>query len=414
MCGGKGVKAFALSMWNVLMTVTNYVHWEYAYSRTATPKEVVEGGLIAAPLRPVHRNILIKAVTLATALALSVWVLAALIVAPALVGFFPVECVLLAVVPMVALVLPLGIISWIWSLIPDNVAQLRTERLLALQKMLKKIDADDDHSLSKEELRCYWSRATRGASDHSSASIEKMWEKLDQDHDGHVTVDEFMTAAGVGKEWKVATEDGKTPVVKKTVDRSVEFLLTAEPRLLLKIGLMQAFTTILLIAWFLAGCITGKNRGHLQPGLCMSSFLRSPFTWLSRGLSWCSRFHFNSRRSNGLARHCAWSLSASSAPSTSKSWLRGSTGSWEIRRGESTGRLNVLSGSFTTSDLGQCYRSAGWPICWRRVRGQTGRTASTRSVVLQQVLHPHQPLQVIVMAQKTILLIPRMSNIQSP
>jgi hypothetical protein len=93
-------------MWTVLMTVTNYVHWEK--TRTKTPKAVVEGSYIPAPFRPAHRNILLWIVLLTTAGFLSIWTCAALLVVPAFIGFFPIALCLIILVPMVVLVLPLG------------------------------------------------------------------------------------------------------------------------------------------------------------------------------------------------------------------------------------------------------------------------------------------------------------------
>jgi hypothetical protein len=104
--------AFAVSMWNVLMAVTNYVHWEH--TRRATPKDVEHNGLIPAPERPVHRNILLTVVVLITAAALGGWTCAALVVAPALFGFFPVVLILLLAVPLIILVLPLACVSYVW------------------------------------------------------------------------------------------------------------------------------------------------------------------------------------------------------------------------------------------------------------------------------------------------------------
>ena len=236
-------KAFAVSMWNVLMSVTNYVHWEY--SRTVTPKDVVTKALIAAPLRPVHRNIIIRAVTLASAGALSAWTLAALIVAPALIGFFPIALLLLVVVPVAILVLPLCLISWVWSCVPDDAAELKTRRLLALKKYFDKIDKDKSGKLSKKELRAYFRVSA------SFLPIERMWHKLDSNDDDEVTIAEFMAAAGLREEWEAHEEKvASGGDEKNSSHKSVLSLLTAEPRLLLKVGLMQAFTTMMLMAWF--------------------------------------------------------------------------------------------------------------------------------------------------------------------
>lgn len=239
-------KAFAVSMWNVLMSVTNYVHWEL--SRTDTPKAVVKDALkIPAPLRPVHRNIIIRAVTLFTAGALAVWTAAALIVAPALVGFFPIAVALLVAVPMIVLVLPLYLISRAWGCVPDDVAELKKRKLLVLSKYFDKIDKDNSKAISREELHAFYGTTV------PRAVIERIFDKLDSNNDNDVSKPEFMTAAGLGKEWEAhaaAETNGGVDSDSILSYKSVLTLLTGEPRLLLKVGLMQAFTTMMLMAWF--------------------------------------------------------------------------------------------------------------------------------------------------------------------
>ena len=132
--------AFAISVWNVLMTITNYVHWEW--SRQKSPKDVVSDNLIPAPLRPVHRNFLATTVLLTTSAALGIWICAALVVAPALFGFLPVVLALLIAVPLLILVLPLALISWIWGLIPDSVAHLENRQLNALHAVFSRPNGD--------------------------------------------------------------------------------------------------------------------------------------------------------------------------------------------------------------------------------------------------------------------------------
>jgi len=308
--------AFALSMWNVLMTVTNYVHWEY--SRTKTPKEVVEGKLIPAPTRPVNRNILIKIILLTTAGFMAIWVCAALVVAPALLGFLPVSLCLLVVVPMLVLVLPLSLVSWLWGFLPVNAAQLQIKRINVLQKTFERIDTDKNGTITKEELQHHWG-VSGDRSTPVSLFVNRLWRKLDKDSDGEVHIDELMAAAGVGEEYKLLVNKEPTinavvrvkpqkTGVKEEEDNSVDgdakqednedqkasssgndgqtesifqwqresvavsgdvalpvammgkplqVLLTAQPKLLLKVGLMQAFTTIMIIAWF-----AGVYYGH--------------------------------------------------------------------------------------------------------------------------------------------------------
>ena len=241
--------AFAISMWNVLMTVTNYVHWEY--SRHKTPKEVEGGGLIPAPLRPVHRNILAKVVLLSTAAALSVWACAALVVAPALFGFFPIVLTLLLVVPLVILVMPLKLVSLMWGWIP-SVSQLENRRLKMLRDIFSKMNGSHSNvdSISKEELRAHWTKTTglSGGVNHAQRFIDENWDDIDEDGDGRVSISEFMNAVGVGEEWETSDKENLHPM--KFMHEPLQKLLMAHPKLLLKVGLMQAFTTMMLIAWF--------------------------------------------------------------------------------------------------------------------------------------------------------------------
>ena len=241
--------AFAISMWNVLMTVTNYVHWEY--SRHKTPKEVEGGGLIPAPLRPVHRNILAKVVLLSTAAALSVWACAALVVAPALFGFFPIVLTLLLVVPLVILVMPLKLVSLMWGWIP-SVSQLENRRLKMLRDIFSKMNGSHSNvdSISKEELRAHWTKTTglSGGVNHAQRFIDEKWDDIDEDGDGRMSISEFMNAVGVGEEWETSDKENLHPM--KFMHEPLQKLLMAHPKLLLKVGLMQAFTTMMLIAWF--------------------------------------------------------------------------------------------------------------------------------------------------------------------
>jgi hypothetical protein len=241
--------AFAISMWNVLMTVTNYVHWEY--SRHKTPKEVEGGGLIPAPLRPVHRNILAKVVLLSTAAALSVWACAALVVAPALFGFFPIVLTLLLVVPLVILVMPLKLVSLMWGWIP-SVSQLENRRLKMLRDIFSKMNGSHSNvdSISKEELRAHWTKTTglSGGVNRAQRFIDENWDDIDEDGDGRVSISEFMNAVGVGEEWETSDKENLHPM--KFMHEPLQKLLMAHPKLLLKVGLMQAFTTMMLIAWF--------------------------------------------------------------------------------------------------------------------------------------------------------------------
>jgi hypothetical protein len=238
-------------MWNVLMTVTNYVHWEH--SRRESPKEVEDNGSIPAPERPVHRNVLMTVVVLTAAAALGVWGCAALVVAPALFGFFPIVLILLVAVPLLTLVLPLKIVSLVWSCIPESSAsQLENKRLKLLRDIFSKLNGNrsDVESISKEELRAHLSKITgltRGLK-QAQRFVDEKWDEIDEDGDGKVSISEFMNAVGVGEEWGTADKENLLPM--KFVQEPLQKLLMAHPKLLLKVGLMQAFTTIMLIAWF--------------------------------------------------------------------------------------------------------------------------------------------------------------------
>ena len=225
--------AFAISVWNVLMTITNYVHWEW--SRQKTPKDVVSDNLIPAPLRPVHRNFLATTVLLTTSAALGIWICAALVVAPALFGFLPVVLALLIAVPLLILVLPLALISWIWGLIPDSVAHLENRRLTVLHAVFSRLNGDGHniHSISKDELHHHWERTTGHTAErstHVQHFINKLWDKLDKNKDGKVTIDEFINAAGVGKQWQTSAKESPLPTL--TVDKPLQELLMAHPKLL--------------------------------------------------------------------------------------------------------------------------------------------------------------------------------------
>jgi hypothetical protein len=114
-------KAFALSMWAVLTTVTDFVHWEV--SRSKTPKEVIEQNLIPAKGRPLNRNIVTDVLVYTTAILLAVWLCAAFVVSPGLVGFVNVVLVLLMLLPMLILVLPLKALV-VFSLKTTGVEEL--------------------------------------------------------------------------------------------------------------------------------------------------------------------------------------------------------------------------------------------------------------------------------------------------
>jgi hypothetical protein len=160
---------------------------------------------------------------------------------------------LLIAVPLLILVLPLALISWIWGLIPDSVAHLENRRLNALHAVFSRLNGDGHniHSISKDELHHHWERTTGHTAErstHVQRFINKLWDKLDKNKDGKVTIDELMNVAGVGKQWQTSAKESPLPTL--TVDKPLQELLMAHPKLLLKVGLMQAFTTAMLIAWF--------------------------------------------------------------------------------------------------------------------------------------------------------------------
>jgi hypothetical protein len=226
---------------------------------------------------------------------MAIWVCAALVVAPALLGFLPVSLCLLVVVPMLVLVLPLALVSWLWGFLPVNAAQLQIKRINVLQKTFERIDTDKNGTITKEELQHHWG-VSGDRSTPVSLFVNRLWRKLDKDSDsdGEVHIDEFMAAAGVSEEYKLLV--GKEPAINAGVekgdsldgdakqeddeecedqnaslvavsgevglpvammDKPLQILLTAQPKLLLKVGLMQAFTTIMIIAWF-----AGVYYGH--------------------------------------------------------------------------------------------------------------------------------------------------------
>merc|ERR1719409_925595 len=91
-------------------------------------------------------------------------------------------------------------------------------------------------SLSKDELQAFYGTTV------PRAAIERIFDKLDSDNDNNVTIAEFMTAAGLGKEWEAhaaAATNGGVDSESILSHKSVLTLLTEEPRLLLKVGLMQ-------------------------------------------------------------------------------------------------------------------------------------------------------------------------------
>jgi hypothetical protein len=190
-------KAFAVSMWTVLMSVTNFVHWEV--SRSNTPKEVIEQNLIPARERPLNRNVMTDILVFTTAAVLVVWICAALIVSPALVGFFPVVLVLLVVLPMLILVLPLKIMS----LLSQKLRSMFASTKPAGTQRVGKEEGTEDGRVEAEG----------GSGGEGGDSVSKQ---------------------GGGAEEMTGVEE----------------LLRKEPLLLLKIGLMQAFTTMMLLAWF--------------------------------------------------------------------------------------------------------------------------------------------------------------------
>jgi hypothetical protein len=128
-------KAFALSMWTVLMAVTNYVHWEA--TRKLTPKEEVFENKMPAPERPMNRNMFSFVIFYVVAAVLGVWVCVALVVSPTLVGFFPVAFLLLVIVPLVFLVLPVAIVAMLAWAVSKWISGL-DEKCISVLGLLRK------------------------------------------------------------------------------------------------------------------------------------------------------------------------------------------------------------------------------------------------------------------------------------
>jgi hypothetical protein len=120
----------------------------------------------------------------------------------------------------------LGLLSWLWKFLPDDAAQLQNKRLNVLRKTFHQIDIDDNQTINKDELHHYW--MTAGAqSSVRHRFVEKLWTKLDKDDNSEITIEEFMTAAGVGKDTDIAVRMSVKPL---------QTLLMAHPKLLLKVS----------------------------------------------------------------------------------------------------------------------------------------------------------------------------------
>jgi hypothetical protein len=243
---------FAVSMWNVLAKVIGYINWEHTHR--ATPKDVEHNGLTPPPLRPVHRNILATVIVLTSAAALSAWGCAAMVVAPALFGFLPIVLIFLVAVPLALLVLPLACVSYVWSWIPENVSQLENRRLKKLRDIFSKLNGDRSNveSISKEELRAHWTKTTGQTRDlpHAQRFIDEKWDEIDVDGDGKVSISEFMNAVGVGEAWEMSDKEDSVVSFAEVSLAKLLGSLAAYPSLWIKVGLMQAFVMIMLIAWF--------------------------------------------------------------------------------------------------------------------------------------------------------------------
>jgi hypothetical protein len=154
-------------------------------------------------------------------------------------------------VPLAILVLPLACVSYVWSWIPENASQLENRRLKVLRDIFSKLNGDRSNveSISKEELRAHWTKTTglTGGLKHTQRFVDEKWNEIDVDGDGKVSISEFMNAVGVGEAWETS---GKEDIGVAFMHKPLQTLLMAHPKLLLKVGLMQAFTTIMLIAWF--------------------------------------------------------------------------------------------------------------------------------------------------------------------
>jgi len=126
--------------------------------------------------------------------------------------------------------------------LPDDAAQLQNKRLNVLQKTFHHIDMDNNHTINKDELHHYWRTAAKSSLRHRF--VEKIWTKLDKDDNSNseMTIDEFMAAAGVGKEWKLASAsiDKEADIAVQMSVKPLQTLLMAQPKLLLKVSRFPA------------------------------------------------------------------------------------------------------------------------------------------------------------------------------
>ena len=95
---------------------------------------------------------------------------------------------------------------------------------------------DNNHTINKDELHHYWRTAAKSSLTHRF--VENIWTKLDKDVNSEITIDEFMAAAGVGKEWKLASAsiDKEADIAVQMSVKPLQTLLMAQPKLLLKVS----------------------------------------------------------------------------------------------------------------------------------------------------------------------------------
>ena len=144
-------------------------------------------------------------VLITVCMALAIWSGAALVFAPALVGFAPVVLLLLLLLPLLFLVFPLWLVSWISYIIEKAVSVLGQNT----ENIKRKPSSEDLPSLAEDD-------------DVEQISSEQ--------------------ASSLG-------DNNKEPPSSSGKKRTMALLMD-QPKLLLKVGLMQAFTTLICMGWF--------------------------------------------------------------------------------------------------------------------------------------------------------------------
>jgi hypothetical protein len=261
-------KPLAIPMWGVLLTVLKYVHWEA--ERETAPKKVVLEGLLRAGRRPVNRNWLLDAVLYSTA-ALGLWCCAALLVVPAFVGFAPATIVLVLLVPLLLIGLPLWLLSRSRTALAKLCAATKRCAVRALSCGTKQcgsstrssVSTTAEHSGSGEEVGGEVTEEGTAA-DSTSASGRVVANEAECFAEATAAKDlneltvwlskmselglegkpEF--AAGQALREKLTEEDWRSKL-----ELSVASMLSQQGELMLKIGMVLCFASVMFMAWFM-------------------------------------------------------------------------------------------------------------------------------------------------------------------